>query len=149
MGKVHVVNEYACTPDQLWAVTKDLDALREMNARMVTMQGLPSGDMYEGQEIEISTSLFGKMKPQDYRIVVTHLSDETREFRSTEHGNGVKSWNHHGRVEATPGGARLVDDIEIDAGWMTPLVVAWAKMLYKARHKPRLQILRDRGALTE
>ena len=31
MGKVHVVNEYACTPDQLWAVTKDLDALREMN----------------------------------------------------------------------------------------------------------------------
>ncbi|KGM49407.1 SRPBCC family protein [Pseudooceanicola atlanticus] len=149
MGKVHVVSEYACTPDQLWAVTKDLDALRKMNARMVRMEGLPSGDMYAGQDIQITTSLFGRTKPQVYRIVVTELSDETREFRSTEHGNGVKSWKHHGRVERAPKGSRLVDDIEIDAGWMTPLVVAWANILYKARHKPRLQILRDRGALTE
>ncbi len=147
-GKVRVVSEYPVSADALWAVTKDLDAQCEMNARMVKMTGVPSGDLYSGQVINAKTSLLGIMPPQDYRIEIVKFSDQTREFHSTEHGNGVKSWNHHGRVEETPNGARLIDEIEIDAGWMTGLVVGWANLLYRARHKPRLRILRARGALT-
>ncbi|MGI3169203.1 hypothetical protein ACRARG_08635 [Pseudooceanicola sp. C21-150M6] len=147
-GKVHVESDYDVSPDALWAVTKDLDALREMNARMVKMEGLPSGNMYAGQDMTIRTSLFGLLPAQDYRIVITDLDDTAREFRSSEHGSGVKTWNHIGRVIATPTGARLIDEIEIDAGGMTPLVVGWANLLYRSRHKPRLRILKTRGAFT-
>ena len=40
-----------------------------------------------------------------------------------------------------PGGSRLTDRIEIDAGLLTPLFVMWARYLYKARHKPRMRML--------
>lgn len=146
-GKVHVVSDYNTTADELWAITKDLDALVEMNARMVRMEGVPSGDMYAGQQIDAQVSLFGKLPPQPYGITILEVDDTNRFFRSTEHGSGVKSWNHVGRVEETPTGARLIDDIEIDAGWKTPLIVGWANMLYRARHKPRLRLLDQRGAL--
>ena len=147
VGVVHVVSEYACDADTLWAVTKDLDALVDMNARMVRMTDVPSGDMYTGQEFTAQVSLFGLLPPQPYGIRILSVDDTARQFRSTEHGSGVKSWNHTGSVEATATGSRLIDHIEIDAGWKTPLVVAWANLMYRARHKPRLRLLDQRGAL--
>lgn len=146
-GQVHVVSEYNCSADDLWAITKDLDALVQMNAKMVRMEGVPSGDMYEGQQIDAQVSLFGKLPAQPYGITILQVDDTARMFRSTEQGSGVKSWNHVGRVEETPNGAKLIDHIDIDAGWKTPLVVGWANILYRARHKPRLRLLDQRGAL--
>ncbi|MBY6164730.1 hypothetical protein KUW14_02620 [Pseudooceanicola nitratireducens] len=146
-GKVHLVSDYRTSPDDLWALTKDLDALVAMNARMVKMLGVPSGDMYSGQEFVAQVSLFGVLPKQPYGIHVLEVDDTLRIFRSTEHGSGVKSWNHTGRVEETETGARLIDEIFIDAGWKTPLVVAWANRLYRARHAPRLRLLDQRGVL--
>ena len=146
-GTVRVTSDYPVSADALWAITKDLDALVEMNSRMVKMEGVPSGDMYGGQVIEATVSLFGKLPPQPYRIDVLTVDDDARCFTSSEHGSGVKSWNHTGRVEETATGSRLIDVIEIDAGWKTPLVVFWANRLYRARHKPRLALLEKRGAL--
>ncbi|WP_375174475.1 SRPBCC family protein [Pseudooceanicola sp.] len=146
-GKVRVVSDYPVSADTLWAITKDLDALVEMNSGMVKMEGVPSGDMYAGQQIDARVSLFGFLPKQSYGITVLEVDNAYRLFRSTEQGSGVKSWNHTGRVEETPDGSRLIDEIEIDAGWKTPLVVAWANRLYRARHKPRLRLLEKRGLL--
>jgi ligand-binding SRPBCC domain-containing protein len=146
-GKVRVVSDYPVPADTLWALTKDLDALVEMNARMVRMTGVPTGSIYAGQRIDAQVSLFGLLPAQPYGITILEVDDAYRLFRSTEEGSGVKSWNHTGRVEETPQGSRLIDEIEIDAGWKTPLVVAWANRLYRARHQPRLRLLEKRGAL--
>ena len=53
----------------------------------------------------------------------------------------MTGWHHTLTVTRTPGGARLTDEIVIDAGWLTPMFAAWAKVLYRARHKPRLRLL--------
>lgn len=147
-GKVRVISDYTVPADLLWAVTRDLDALVDMNAAMVKMDGVPHGDMHTGQDITCTVSLFGKLPPQPYRFVIDELNDTERYFRSTEHGSGVKSWKHLARVEETATGSRLIDEIDIDAGWKTPLVVFWANRLYRARHKPRLRLLEKRAALT-
>lgn len=146
-GKVRVVSDYNVPADTLWNITKNLDALVEMNSGMVKMEGVPSGDMYSGQQIHAQVSLFGMLPKQPYGITVLEVDDVNRLFRSTEQGSGVKSWNHLGRVEETAQGSRLIDEIDIDAGWKTPLVVAWANRLYRARHKPRLKLLEEQGAL--
>lgn len=146
-GKVHVAHDYPVTAEALWALTKDADALVAMNAAMVKMEGVPPGPFHTGQDITCTVSLFGKLPPQPYRFVFDEVNDAERYFRSTEHGSGVKSWKHLARVEDTATGARLIDEIEIDAGWKTPLVVFWANRLYRARHKPRLRLLEKRGAL--
>lgn len=146
-ARVRVVSDYSVPADTLWAITKDLDALVEMNARMVRMEGMPSGDMYAGQQIDIQVSLFGVLPPQPYGITIIEVDDIYRQFRSTEEGSGVKTWNHLGRVEETETGSRLIDEIEIDAGWKTPLVAGWAKLLYRARHRPRLALLEKRRPL--
>ncbi|GGE40759.1 hypothetical protein GCM10011360_30390 [Primorskyibacter flagellatus] len=146
-GTVRVASDYATSPDALWALTKDLDALVEMNARMVTMTGMPHGDMVPGQVIEAQVSLFGRLPPQPYRIDILTVDDASRTFTSAEHGSGVKSWNHTATVTETAQGARLTDVIEIDAGWKTPLVLFWANRLYRARHAPRLRLLDQRGQL--
>jgi hypothetical protein len=72
---------------------------------------------------------------------VLECDDARHILRSSEKGAGVKSWRHTLSITETPEGCRLTDQIEIDAGLLTPLFVIWAKYLYRARHKPRLRLL--------
>ena len=62
-------------------------------------------------------------------------------FRSNEQGAGVEIWRHEMTVIPEGPGCRLRDVIEIEAGWKTPLVTAWARHLYRSRHEPRLRLL--------
>lgn len=135
------IHEYPHPPDRVWEVATDLDALQQVVSGLILFRGLPTGKIAQGQKLTVDVSLFGVMPYQPYEMQVLALNAKDRSFHSSERGAGVRSWQHHLKVEETPDGSRLVERIEIDAGLLTPLFRAWALLLYKKRHKPRLAIL--------
>ena len=136
-----LTHHYAAPARDVWAIATDVDAYEEVMGRLMSFDGLPSGRIAAGQRIEVRVSLFGVMPWQDYVMSVEDMDDTEMWFQSDEHGAGVKSWRHNCSVEEIAGGCRLTDRVEIDAGWLTPMFVWWAGVVYRARHKPRVRML--------
>jgi len=144
---VHLTHSYPYPARQVWKVTTDLDHLETVTAGLLAFRDLPSETIYRGQHIKVQVSLFGKLPYQPYEMTVTDFDDDNMTFRSNEVGAGVKSWRHSLAVLAQDGGgARIDEQIEVNAGWLTPIFAAWARFMYRKRHAPRLQIL-ERKAL--
>ncbi len=139
---VQLTHVYPYPAERVWAIAVDLDHLKEVTAGLLVFRDLPSGRIHKGQQLRVQVSLFGKLPYQPYEMTVVECDDANRTFRSNEVGAGVKSWQHSLAVVADEEyGCRIEEQIDIDAGWMTPVFVAWARFLYRRRHAPRLRIL--------
>lgn len=147
---VTLSHDYPYPAPEVWAVATDLDHLKTVTEGLLVFRGLPSGEIFQGQHIRVEVSLFGKLPFQPYEMNVVSFDTAGMRFQSHEIGAGVKSWCHTLRVVPTEDGSRIEEQIEIDAGILTPLFAAWARFLYRRRHAPRLRILQtaapNRGA---
>lgn len=141
--KITITHDYPNPARAVWEVATDFAALAKVMRKVIVFDRLPEGRIEPGQEVTVRVSLFGVMPWQDYFMRVEAMSDAEMWFQSDERGSGVKSWRHRCSVVETPEGCRLTDEVEIDAGVMTPVFVWWAGVVYRARHKPRLEILGD------
>lgn len=141
VSTVELTFDYPVPASQLWACATDYAALAAVSRGFVRFDGLPGGRVMAGQTIDVQVRLFGWLPPQPYHMKILEFDETAMRVRSSESGVGVKSWQHRFQVSETPGGSRLVDHIEIDAGWCTPLYAVWARMFYKGRHEPRLKLL--------
>lgn len=138
---IHLTHDYDATPDAVWQVATDFDALAEAVKGLITYENLPTGRIEAGQEIAVRFSLFGKLPWQDYFMRVEAMDDSARWFQSHEHGGPVRAWRHHLQVLPTGTGARIVESIAIDAGAMTWLYALWGRFMYARRHAPRQRLL--------
>lgn len=127
----------------VWHIATDLECLKQVTRSLLTYRSLPTGSIYAGQELQVDVSLFGKLPYQPYRMKVVSFDPEKFYFQSSESGAGVKSWQHKLQVIKDQDRCRIEESIEIDAGFMTPVFTAWARFMYKKRHQPRLEILRN------
>lgn len=141
MKTVRLRHVYAHPPEQVWRVATDLDCLKEAVKGLLSFEGLPSGAIHKGQVIDVKVSMFGILPAQPYRMTLTEFDDAGFMFVSQEQGMGVERWQHTLRVLPQAQGAELIDEIEIEAGWRTPMIAAWARFMYKRRHQPRLRML--------
>lgn len=142
MQTIHLTHIYNASPKRVWRLATDFDALQQIMTKIIVFEGLPSGRVTAGQQIDVRVSLFGKLPWQPYHMQLVDFDEAGMSFRSSEHGAGVKSWVH--TLTVTPhgaGGACLTDHVEIDAPPLTPLFAQWARFLYNYRHKPRQALL--------
>lgn len=147
MRTVHLSHIYAHPPYAVWAVATDLDCLKDAVRGLLTFKGMPSGAIEEGQVLDVTVSLFGVLPAQPYRMEILTCDAQKMCFVSREQGMGVEHWQHSLRIVPHADGAELIDEIEIEAGWRTPIIAAWARYMYRRRHKPRLVMLaRDYSA---
>ena len=135
--------EYDAPPDRVWALVTDLGALAKVCRPYLVFENLPQGRIFTGQAIDVMVRLFGKLPAQPYHMTVESCDDQALVFQSREHGSGVKSWDHRLWLEPRGQGTLLQEHIEIDAGLLTPVFLLWARMLYRARHAPRVDLLKS------
>ena len=140
-GRVHVEHIYAASPDAVWDIALDFEALADLSAGSVTYRGLPAGRVAQGDMIDFEVSPFGPLPWKPYRVEMVEVDHDARRFVSLEHGAGVKTWRHTLTVVPEGEGARQIDEIEIDAGWMTPVIVRLARRMYAKRDSPRRRLL--------
>ena len=138
---ITLTHHYDHSPEAVWHVATDYDAFVEATKRLITFEGLPDEPMHEGQKIDVTFRLFGKLPPQPYHMEVVRFDPGGFMFQSREHGGPVKMWNHRLTVEAVDGGAVLTDRVEIDAGWLTPIYAIYGRFMYRQRHPVRVRLL--------
>lgn len=88
----------------------------------------------EGSEVRARLLFFHLIPGWEHKLRVIRIDEDKREIVSSEQGGFVETWNHALRVEpirATR--SRYTDEIEIRAGFLTPLVWAFAHVFYRYR----------------
>ena len=87
-----------------------------------------------GGSVTMRLWFFGVLPAWKHTIHIVEADDT--HLKTNEHGGFIRVWNHDARFQPL-GPARCLysDTIEIDAGSLTPLVVAWAHILYRVRQR--------------
>ncbi|MEM0927702.1 MAG: hypothetical protein AAGI89_00270 [Pseudomonadota bacterium] len=81
-----------------------------------------------------------------WSIEVITADDDARVLASREHGGPLKRWNH--TLTVIPDGEHACtyrDEIDVDAGALTPLFSSYARSLYTARQEARGVLLLRRS----
>jgi hypothetical protein len=89
-----------------------------------------------GDRLEGWTLLFGAVPFSYHHLTVAAIDDDARVLTSDEHGGMIRTWRHD--LTVTPvddTSCRYEDRIEIDAGWLTPVVAAYAWLFYRHRQR--------------
>lgn len=140
--RVRVEHTYKVDADRLWGSCVSYSCLAETMASLASYDGLPDGELIEGQRVEVRITHHKIIAPLDWVIEVTERDDTRRVLRTTESGGAIRSYLHPLSVDDLGDGvSRLVDDIVFDAGWQTLPMSLWIRHVYKARDKPRRKIL--------
>jgi len=95
-----------------------------------------------GQTFEFDFRLLGFIPFGIHRINVIEF-DEQSGIYTRESNSHVPVWNHRIIIEPiSERKVRYTDEVEIGAGWKTPVVCLWAKMFYAHRQKKWIRLLK-------
>ncbi len=139
--KLKFEHRYSVDADRLFALVSDLDTLDAVSRPWVQIHHLPSGHVHTGQTIDVALSVFGVFPLRPYRMHVVDCDPVRRCIRSEEDGMGVHRLTHDIEVVQDAGESVLIDRIDIDAGWLTPIVAIYARIIYNWRHHIRVRLL--------
>lgn len=94
------------------------------------------GEWHEGETVVGWVFLFGVVPFSRHHLRIASIDDGDRILRSREHGGLVRQWNHDIEVEPIDDGrCRYTDRIDINAGFFTPVIVAYARSFYLLRQR--------------
>lgn len=98
---------------------------------ILRMRGLPS-TLAAGEHASARLWLLGVVPGWRHSLRV--VADERHEIRTNERGGFLRTWNHTLRFEpSSPTSCRYVDIVAIEAGVLTPLVAALARLFFRYR----------------
>jgi len=134
-------HRYPVSADRLFDLVSDLDTLHAVTQPWIQFHHLPSGPVHTGQVVDVAISVLGLLPVRPYRMRVTQCDRAAWRMQTQEDGIGVHRLIHDLQVYPDGSEARLLDRIDIDAGWKTPLFAILAWGLYRWRHHVRLRLL--------
>jgi hypothetical protein len=137
--KVHVESVFGCTPEKAWSEVQKSALLLEVARPLVFIRPLRGERLPERWQQDATVGcksyLFGIL-PLGKRIIFFERVDPTsREIQTREHDKLIHKWDHLIRVRTTEDGqVQYSDEVEIDAGPLTPLVWLFV-WFYRHRHR--------------
>lgn len=125
-------------PAAIWQAVNTPAAFRFVTQGLVSVDGVDEVDTWgTGATVAGRLRVLG-VPFSRHRITVESIDDDRRALQSDEAGGPVRSWRHMITVDEVPGDpdrCRYTDRIVIDAGLLTPAVVAFAHVFYRARQR--------------
>jgi hypothetical protein len=129
---------YDGDPDQIFSAACRFSEMVEAMAGFATYDGIPVDAVaHAGQVFDVDVTILRLFRIRGHRIRVETVDHENRRLQSRESGKGIRRWDHCLTVQPSGQHAEWRDLVVIDAGWRTPLVVRFAAMMYKRRHRHR------------
>lgn len=139
MQTIIIQHDYPVPPARLWAVAMDYAGLDRLLCR--ARGGPDVQPTATGQRLRIHISILGAARA--HFVEVVECDGNRRILRTTETGKGGRRWRHTLAVTPAGSGSRLTDRIEIEAGFLNPVLSLWARHHFRARHLARLRLLAD------
>ena len=124
MGQqTRIERTYNVSAETLWQDLLDPIALAESMKGALTYDGLPTEPVEQGQEFTVKLKRWGWFPMGSWTMKVVERNDENFVLRSEEHGGPVKLYRHRLSIQRTgPETCLYTDEIDVDAGILTPLV---------------------------
>jgi hypothetical protein len=85
----------------------------------------------QGDTLHVNLYVLGFIPFGKHTIHLEHV--QIGQLISREHGTFINVWNHIIEIEATPNGTHYRDRLEIEAGWLTPVILFAARLFYRHR----------------
>jgi ligand-binding SRPBCC domain-containing protein len=138
-------------PEEVWRRILTPDLLLQVAAPMVRFR-FPDGRVpdrwIEGQRYLVSLAILGVLPFGKQWIVPTiHVDPETawtKKLRDNGHSALIRRWDHW--ITVVPdadGNTRYTDDVEVDAGILTPFIWLFAQAFYRHRQRRWRALARD------
>ena len=139
MRKQYTISEiYPVSIQTLWADILDPGALVDSMKGAISYIGLPADPVTEGQIINVKLKRWGWLPMGSWRMEVMRRDDENFILESREGGGFVREYKHRLELESIDrSSVRYTDYLDIDAGWLTPLIAPTFRKLYIRRHEMR------------
>lgn len=129
---------YAVGIEALWRDILDPVALSDSMKGSISYSGLPSDPVVQGQVIDVTLKRWGWLPMGSWRMEVVRRDDENYILESREGGGVVRDYKHRLELEAIDANTtRYTDRLDIDAGWLTPMIAPTFRKLYIQRHDMR------------
>ena len=138
MAVVQHSTQLDASVDVIWNAVKTPSAFRRVTRGLLRMPVIRERnvDWCEGETVVGWTFLFGFLPCSRHHLHIARINESTRTLSSDEFGGLIRVWNHDIEVTAIHESSCLYQDrIEIDAGMMTPIVVAYAHWFYRMRQR--------------
>ena len=149
MKIVEITTHFNTPPDRIWEEVNKPGLLLFVARPFIRFepvepQKLP--DRWREEDYVFRIWLFGALPLGRQTIGISRPTKKgnSRELRDTGHSALIKRWDHLISVEADGDGTRYTDRIEIDAGFVTLAVAAFARRFFAHRQR-RWQILVKSG----
>ncbi len=122
----------------VWADLINYQSLADSMEGHTSYQGLPEGDAKEGHDFTIKVKRGRFMPSLDWTIKVVERNDETMVMRTEERGGPVKVYKHRlNIIPIGPGACTYSDELDVDAGLLTPVIAPMFREMYEKRHDAR------------
>ena len=145
---VRVSTHLSVPADVAWDTVKRTDTLRYVTRGLLGFRGgeeIPER-IAEGETYRIRLLFFGVVPAWRHQIEVVRLDEAAHEIRTEERGGPVRQWRHRIAIDPEGWGAtRYLDEIEIAAGVLTPLVWFYAQFFYRYRQWRWRRLARSLG----
>jgi hypothetical protein len=134
---VRVSSVLDCPPEGVWEQLQRSALLLEVAAPLVRL--VPVGAAFperwtEGLTLRCRSYLFGFLPLGTRALTFERIDQSAREIQTRESDPLVRRWDHCLRVRPAAGGRTLyTDEIDIDAGLLTPVVWLFAYWFYRHR----------------
>jgi len=134
-------SELACTPDEAWSRALSPALLEHVSAPLIRFvpvgaKGFPQD--WQLREYRAWMLLFGFI-PLGWQAILISFPEprgEIRFIRDDGYSPLIRRWDHWIEIAPGPAGTtRYTDRITIEAGWLTPLIAAFARVFYAHRQR--------------
>lgn len=131
--------------EQAWAAVKKPETLVFVARGMLAFSTERFPDRWRaGETVQTKLFFFGVVPAWKHRLEVVRVDETRLELYTNERGGAISKWNHRIRVEPQNGNRCLyVDEIEINAGLLTPFVWLFAQIFYRYRQRRLKTLLRE------
>lgn len=131
-----ITTELDAPANKVWMLLKRVQTFLYVTRgamRISEVEAWPE-EQYEGLKVRGRIWFLHLVPGWKHEILVSCIDEDCRELRTRERGGCVKVWNHLLKVEPlSERRSRYTDEIEIDAGFLTPVVWVFAHLFYRYR----------------
>jgi hypothetical protein len=138
--RVFLETNLPCEADLAWSTVQTSALLMEIAAPLISLRPEHGQQMPArwplGIAVRVRPRLFSILPLPTRTLVFERIDQGEREIQTREHDALIRRWDH--RIHLQPAGedtCRYTDDVEIQAGALTPLVWLFAQWFYRHRQK--------------
>ena len=142
---VYVGTCFPASVDVVWEKLQQVDTLLYVASPYATFTpvGNAAPVWVEGSVSEFYVKLFGFVPLGVHTIRVMRFDRNSLVIHTNESNRFVPVWRHKIVLQKTTGEemCNYSDEVELFAGWKTPIVALWCKLFYKHRQRKWLKLL--------